>query len=116
LLRTRLAAPTVGCAAVALAGRARDPGNTHRFTKRNVHARLRKSHATFARVRAPWVPRGGDAACSAHRDALIGDGRITLLTSTARQPVVGLRGVWTPAYGYGIVDAEAAVQAAQSVC
>ena len=41
---------------------------------------------------------------------------ITLLTSTARQPVVGLRGVWTPVYGYGIVDAEAAVQAAQSVC
>ncbi len=33
------------------------------------------------------------------------------LTSTARTPVTGLRGVFTPAYGYGIVDAAAAVAA-----
>ncbi len=33
------------------------------------------------------------------------------LTSTARQPVLGVRGVFTPAYGYGIVDAAAAVAA-----
>jgi serine protease len=33
------------------------------------------------------------------------------LTSTARQPVTGLRGVFTPVYGYGIVDAAAAVAA-----
>ena len=33
------------------------------------------------------------------------------LTSTARTPVPGPRGVFTPAYGYGIVDAAAAVAA-----
>ena len=33
----------------------------------------------------------------------------TTLTSTARTPGVGLRGVFTPTYGYGIVDAAAAV-------
>lgn len=33
------------------------------------------------------------------------------LLSTARQPVTGVRGVYTPAYGYGIVDAAAAVRA-----
>jgi serine protease len=31
------------------------------------------------------------------------------LTSTARTPVLGLRGVWSLKYGYGIVDAAAAV-------
>ena len=31
------------------------------------------------------------------------------LLATARQPVTGIRGVYTPAYGYGIVDARAAV-------
>lgn len=41
---------------------------------------------------------------------------ISVLTSTARQPFLGLRGVWTPAYGFGIVDAEAAVRAALSTC
>jgi serine protease len=44
------------------------------------------------------------------------DENVSLLTSTARQPVTGIRGVWTPAYGYGIVDAEAAVTAARSTC
>ncbi|MDP9443249.1 MAG: S8 family serine peptidase [Actinomycetota bacterium] len=34
----------------------------------------------------------------------------TLLT-TSRQPVTGARGVYTPAFGYGIVDAQAAVAA-----
>ncbi|PRY60171.1 subtilase family protein [Knoellia remsis] len=33
------------------------------------------------------------------------------LLSTARTPVVGLRGTFTPLYGYGIVDAQAAVAA-----
>jgi serine protease len=33
----------------------------------------------------------------------------TALTSTARTPGVGLRGTFTPTYGYGIVDAAAAV-------
>lgn len=41
---------------------------------------------------------------------------ISVLTSTARQPFIGLRGVWTPAYGYGIVDVEAAEEAALSAC
>jgi subtilisin family serine protease len=33
------------------------------------------------------------------------------LKSTARTPALGLRGVYTPVYGYGIVDAAAAVAA-----
>ncbi|HEX7187147.1 MAG TPA: S8 family serine peptidase [Actinomycetes bacterium] len=37
------------------------------------------------------------------------DAIYTALTSTARTPGVGLRGVFTPTYGYGIVDAAAAV-------
>ncbi|HEV8683483.1 MAG TPA: S8 family serine peptidase [Actinomycetota bacterium] len=41
---------------------------------------------------------------------------VDVLTSTARQPVTGSRGVWTPEYGYGIVDAQAAVQAALTAC
>ncbi|MGH8222652.1 MAG: S8 family serine peptidase, partial [Woeseiaceae bacterium] len=41
---------------------------------------------------------------------------IAVMTSTARQPFTSLRGVWTPVYGFGIVDAEAAVQAALSTC
>jgi serine protease len=41
---------------------------------------------------------------------------IAVLTSTARQPYLGLRGLWTPTYGWGIVDAEAAVRAALSAC
>ncbi|MPZ72724.1 MAG: S8 family serine peptidase, partial [Nitriliruptorales bacterium] len=32
-----------------------------------------------------------------------------VLTSTARMPLTGARGVYDPAYGYGIVDAAAAV-------
>ena len=34
-----------------------------------------------------------------------------VLTTTARQPVTGLRGIYDPVYGYGIVDAAAAVAA-----
>jgi serine protease len=34
-----------------------------------------------------------------------------VLKSTARTPGVGLRGVYTPVYGYGVVDAAAAVAA-----
>jgi subtilisin family serine protease len=37
------------------------------------------------------------------------DGIYTALTSTARTPGAGTRGVFTPVYGYGIVDAAAAV-------
>jgi serine protease len=37
-----------------------------------------------------------------------------VLMSTARTPVTGTRGTYTPVYGYGIVDAEAAVSAAAS--
>jgi serine protease len=39
------------------------------------------------------------------------DNIYSTLTSTARTPVVGLRGVFSPTYGYGIVDAAAAVAA-----
>ena len=35
------------------------------------------------------------------------------LTATARQPQTGVRGVFTPVFGYGIVDAQAATAAAQ---
>ena len=41
---------------------------------------------------------------------------ISVLTSTARHPITGTRGVWSPEYGYGIVDAEAAVNAARTAC
>ena len=37
------------------------------------------------------------------------DGIYDALTSTARTPGSGTRGVFTPTYGYGIVDAAAAV-------
>lgn len=39
------------------------------------------------------------------------DDVIRALVSTARNPVTGARGTWDPAYGYGIVDAAAAVAA-----
>ncbi|MET8837533.1 S8 family serine peptidase [Micromonospora sp. NPDC004540] len=35
----------------------------------------------------------------------------SVLMSTARTPIVGLRGVYTPLYGWGVVDAQAAVAA-----
>jgi subtilisin family serine protease len=38
------------------------------------------------------------------------------LRTTSRQGPTGVRGVYTPAYGYGIVDADAATQAALQVC
>lgn len=41
-------------------------------------------------------------------------GVLKALTSTARTPGVGLRGVWNPEYGYGIVDAAAAVATPRS--
>lgn len=37
------------------------------------------------------------------------DGVVRALTSTARHPVLGIRGLYEPVYGYGIVDAAAAV-------
>jgi serine protease len=37
---------------------------------------------------------------------------MSVLETTARQPGTGLRGTFDPVYGYGIVDAEAAVAAA----
>ncbi|MGR6319532.1 S8 family serine peptidase [Micromonospora soli] len=39
------------------------------------------------------------------------DNVYAVLMSTARTPVVGLRGVYSPLYGWGIVDAQAAVAA-----
>lgn len=39
------------------------------------------------------------------------EGVVTALETTARQPGTGVRGVFDPVYGYGIVDAEAAVAA-----
>ena len=41
---------------------------------------------------------------------------IEIFTTTSRQPVADQRGVFTPMYGYGIVDAEAATIAAAEVC
>lgn len=41
---------------------------------------------------------------------------LSILTSTARHPVAGVRGVWTPVYGYGIVDAAEAVARAATEC
>jgi subtilisin family serine protease len=41
---------------------------------------------------------------------------ISQITSTARNPITGERGIWDPAYGFGIVDAQAAVLAAVSAC
>ena len=38
------------------------------------------------------------------------EGVLDALMSTARQPGLGVRGVFTPSYGYGIVDAAAAVR------
>jgi subtilisin family serine protease len=38
------------------------------------------------------------------------------ITSTARTPGSDARGMFTPAYGYGIVDAAAATEAASSLC
>ncbi|KGN30422.1 peptidase S8 [Knoellia sinensis KCTC 19936] len=35
------------------------------------------------------------------------------LTTTARTPVLGMRGTFTPLYGYGVVDAQAAVASAR---
>jgi serine protease len=44
------------------------------------------------------------------------DETLDILTATSRQPVTGVRGVYTPAYGYGIVDAAAAVTEASTAC
>lgn len=38
------------------------------------------------------------------------------ITSTARHPLTGARGQWTPNYGYGVVDADAATSAAVESC
>jgi serine protease len=40
-----------------------------------------------------------------------GDAAVSAITSTARDPLTGQRGVWDPAYGYGIVDADDALAA-----
>jgi serine protease len=36
---------------------------------------------------------------------------IRILKQTARTPVLGVRGTYTPVFGHGIVDAQAAVAA-----
>ena len=41
---------------------------------------------------------------------------VALLTGTARTPVTGARGQFTPSYGYGIVDAKAATDQAKTDC
>ena len=41
---------------------------------------------------------------------------VELVTSTARNPLTGARGSYDPVYGYGIVDAAAAVEAAAVRC
>lgn len=41
---------------------------------------------------------------------------IDVIVETARIPQTDLRGVWDPRYGYGIVDADAAVEAATERC
>lgn len=41
---------------------------------------------------------------------------IDIVTSTARDPGDGERGTWDPVYGYGIVDAQAAVEVASALC
>ena len=41
---------------------------------------------------------------------------VGLLTSTARTPVTGARGTFTPTYGYGIIDAKASTDAATTDC
>jgi subtilisin family serine protease len=45
------------------------------------------------------------------------DGAIDAMMETARNPHLGgERGIWDPAYGYGIVDAAAAVGGADAIC
>lgn len=56
----------------------------------------------------PYVA-GVAALLFAQRRSL--DNVYSVLMSTARTPVVGRRGVYTPTYGWGIVDAQAAVAA-----
>jgi subtilisin family serine protease len=41
---------------------------------------------------------------------------IDIITKQARNPLTGSRGEWSADYGYGIVDAEASVNEASSVC
>lgn len=50
----------------------------------------------------------GVAALLFAQNRTVGNVEASLL-STSRQPVTGTRGVYTPAFGYGIVDADAAV-------
>ncbi len=57
---------------------------------------------------APYVA-GVAALLFAQQRSL--DNVYSVLMSTARTPVIGLRGVYTPVYGWGIVDARAAVAA-----
>lgn len=45
-----------------------------------------------------------------------GEESVSLITSTARNPLTGATGEWDPVYGYGIVDADAATAAALEQC
>jgi hypothetical protein len=58
----------------------------------------------------------GTSMATPHAALLTAQGRtqadvIRVLKRTARTPALGVRGVYTPLFGYGIVDAQAAVAA-----
>ena len=57
------------------------------------------------------APHAAGVAALVAAQGCTDDEILTALTSTARDPITGLRGTWDPAYGYGIVDAEAALAA-----
>lgn len=57
------------------------------------------------------APHAAGAAALLAAQGRTDDNVMLVLETTARQPVTGLRGVFDPVYGSGIVDAEAAVAA-----
>ena len=57
------------------------------------------------------APHAAGVAALVAAQGCTDDEILTALTSTARDPITGLRGTWDPVYGYGIVDAEAALAA-----
>lgn len=57
------------------------------------------------------TPHVAGVSCAPDRSRPVARGRDRILKQTARTPVTGTRGTYTPAFGHGIVDAEAAVAA-----